>query len=209
MPVDEAARPLAGLMERYQPDVVVTYDDFGFYGHPDHIQAHRITLAALDMTGLPAKLYCPTVRRSALPLFAERMEQAGLEPPSFDVDRFGSPDEDMAASIDCREQATAKLDALAAHASQQDNIFFLRIPLADFTEMFGREEFIRLRDPTNSPTPEARPVHGPARHLSGLLPELAGRRRAGSRGPRPEQDKPGVHRRATTNCPCAAADYVR
>ena len=87
------------------------------------------------------------MRRSALPLFGERMEQAGLEPPSFDVDRFGSPDEDVAASIDCREHATAKLDALAAHASQQDNIFFLRIPLADFTEMFGREEFIRLRDP--------------------------------------------------------------
>jgi hypothetical protein len=60
----------------------------------------------------------------------------------------------VAASIDCREHATAKLDALAAHASQQDNIFFLRIPRPDFTEMFGREEFIRLRDPTNGPTPE-------------------------------------------------------
>jgi LmbE family N-acetylglucosaminyl deacetylase len=154
MAVDEAARPLAGLMQRYQPQVVVTYDDFGFYGHPDHIQAHRITLAALDMTGLPAKLYCPTVRRSALPLFAERMERAGLEPPSFDDERFGVPDEDVAASIDCREHATAKLEALAAHASQKDNIFFLRLPLPDFTEMFGREEFIRLRDPTDSPVPE-------------------------------------------------------
>ena len=158
--------PARHLMERYRPDVVVTYDDFGFYGHPDHIQAHRITLAALDITGLPAKLYCPTVRRSALPLFAERMEQAGLEPPSFDLDRFGSPDEDVAASIDCREYATAKLDALAAHASQQDNIFFLRIPLPDFTEMFGREEFIRLRDPTNSAHTRGRPVHGPPRHLN-------------------------------------------
>ena len=154
MPVDEAARPLVGLMEHYRPDVVVTYDDFGFYGHPDHIQAHRITLAALDVTGLAAKLYFPTVRRSSLPLFAKRMEQAGLEAPSFDAERFGSPDEDVAASIDCREYATAKRDALAAHASQQDNIFFLRIPMPDFTEMFGREEFVRWRDPTNSLTPE-------------------------------------------------------
>ena len=65
MPVAEAAAPLVELMRRYEPDVVVTYDDFGFYGHPDHIQAHRITLAALEITGLPAKLYFPTIRRSS------------------------------------------------------------------------------------------------------------------------------------------------
>jgi LmbE family N-acetylglucosaminyl deacetylase len=145
VPVAAAADRLAPVIERYQPDVVVTYDDYGFYGHPDHIQAHRVTLAALDLIGLETKLYCPTVRRSRLPTFVDRMSRAGLEPPSFDPDRFGSPDEHIAASIDCTEYAAAKLAALRAHGSQQENIFFLRLPFTDFTEMFGTEEFIRLR----------------------------------------------------------------
>jgi LmbE family N-acetylglucosaminyl deacetylase len=154
LPVESAAAPLAALLERYQPQVVVTYDDYGFYGHPDHIQAHRITVAALDMTGLPAKLYFPTVRRSRLGQFREKMTEVGVELPPIDEDRFGSPDADVAASIDCRDQAGAKFAALAAHASQQDNIFFLRLSMEDFTEMFGTEEFIRPRDPTGTPTPE-------------------------------------------------------
>src|SRR5471030_1755916 len=54
-PVDDAAARLGELMQRYQPDVVVTYDENGFYGHPDHIQANRVTMAAVAATGLPAK----------------------------------------------------------------------------------------------------------------------------------------------------------
>lgn len=144
MAVDEAAKPLVELMERYQPDVVVTYDDFGFYGHPDHIQAHRITLAALEQSGSQAKVYFPTVRRSALATFGDKLREAGVELPEMDAD-FGSPDEDIAASIDCTEHAQAKFAALAAHASQQENIFFLRLPMEYFTEAFGIEEFLRHR----------------------------------------------------------------
>src|SRR3954451_3717984 len=59
-PVDEAATRLAELIRRYQPDVVVTYDDNGFYGHPDHIQANRITMAAVALTDTPAKVYWST-----------------------------------------------------------------------------------------------------------------------------------------------------
>ena len=46
-PVEEPAQRLAELMDRYEPQVVVTYDENGFYGHPDHIQANRVTHAAL------------------------------------------------------------------------------------------------------------------------------------------------------------------
>jgi LmbE family N-acetylglucosaminyl deacetylase len=145
VPVEQAAVPLAALMERYRPQVVVTYDDYGFYGHPDHIQAHRITVAALDRSGSPARLYCPTFRRSGMGRFAERMVEAGMEAPEMDQDRFGSPDEDIAATVDCRAYAGAKRDALRAHASQQDNMFFLRLPDDVFTDMFGTEEFLRLR----------------------------------------------------------------
>ena len=155
VPVETAAGRLAGLMERYRPQVVVTYDSYGFYGHPDHIQAHRITVAALDRTGLPAKLYCPTIRRSRLAAFGEHAGDAGVELPDVDQSQFGSPDEDIAATVDCRSWVDAKRAALAAHASQSDNIFFLRLSDAVFTEMFGTEEFIRLRDPTGTPTPES------------------------------------------------------
>ena len=154
-PVDEAAAPLVELMRRYQPDVVITYDDFGFYGHPDHIQAHRITMAALEATGSAAKVYFPTFRRSALPAFRERLEQAGVELPDIDESEFGSPDEDIHASIDCREHASAKRAALAAHLSQQENIFFLRIPMDDFAEAFGIEEFTRFRPEGDASSPES------------------------------------------------------
>jgi LmbE family N-acetylglucosaminyl deacetylase len=153
LPVDTAAVPLVALIERYQPQVVVTYDDFGFYGHPDHIQAHRITVAALDTAGSPAKLYFPTVRRSVLPAFRERMIEMGMEPPDFDEERFGAPDDQIAASIDCRAYADAKRAALTAHASQQDNLFFLRFPPSAFVEIFGIEEFVRAR-PSEGPMPE-------------------------------------------------------
>ena len=145
-PVQEAAKPLIALIERYQPDVIVTYDDFGFYGHPDHIQAHRITLAALDATASPAKLYFSAIRRSALDQFRERLGELGVElPPDDGESSFGSPDEAIGAEIDCRDQTQQKFDSLAAHVSQAENIFFLKLPMPVFTEMFGVESFVRER----------------------------------------------------------------
>ena len=55
------ARRLASSWSCYRPQVVVTYDSNGFYGHPDHIQAHRITLAALEATPVADKLYYPAI----------------------------------------------------------------------------------------------------------------------------------------------------
>jgi LmbE family N-acetylglucosaminyl deacetylase len=146
VPVPTGAAALAPLIQRYEPQVVVTYDPYGFYGHPDHIQAHRITVAALDTLGSSARLYYPTIRRSRLGAFRARLAEAGVEPPEVDESEFGSPDEDVAATVDCRDQAAAKRDALAAHKSQMDNLFFLQFGLDDFTEMFGREDFVWGRE---------------------------------------------------------------
>jgi len=145
MDVEDAAKPLVALMEKYEPDVVVTYDDYGFYGHPDHIQAHRITMAALEATGSRAKVYFPTFRRSSLAGFREQLASAGIEMPDIDESSFGVPDEAVGATIDCRTHAQAKRDALAAHVSQSENIFFLQLPMEVFTEGFGIEEFVRWR----------------------------------------------------------------
>ena len=56
-PLEEATGRVAALMERHRPEVVITYDDRGLYGHPDHIQAHRATIAAAERTGIPQKIY--------------------------------------------------------------------------------------------------------------------------------------------------------
>jgi LmbE family N-acetylglucosaminyl deacetylase len=154
MDVAEAARPLLALLHRFRPQVVVTYDEKGFYGHPDHIQAHRITVAALDAAGSDARLYYPQLRRSRLGGFRDRMVELGVEPPQIDEGEFGVPDEMIAASVDCRAFAAQKRAALAAHASQHENLFFLRFPEAVFAEVFGVEEFVRARP---AATPGARP----------------------------------------------------
>ena len=61
-PVFEAADKLARLFETYRPDVVVTYNEDGAYNHPDHIQASRVTMAAVERTGIPKKVYLSAMR---------------------------------------------------------------------------------------------------------------------------------------------------
>jgi LmbE family N-acetylglucosaminyl deacetylase len=155
LPVDVAAEPLAELMRLFRPQVVVTYDDFGFYGHPDHIQAHRITVAALEKTQLPSRLYFPAIRRSAFGAFGKRLAEVGIEPPEIDEDsRFGSADEEIAATIDCHRQISQKREALMAHASQRENIPFLKMSLDVFDEFFGTEEYTRWQGPSSHLTPQ-------------------------------------------------------
>jgi LmbE family N-acetylglucosaminyl deacetylase len=155
-PVADAADRLGKLMEEYQPDVVVTYDANGFYGHPDHIQAHRITVAAVEATGIAKKLYFPVIPKSAMESFAETLRSAGVEPPREATDSidFGTPDDQIAAYIDCSAVVETKFRALEAHSSQTDNTFFLQLGLEKFTNMFAVEAFVRAYDTTDAPTPE-------------------------------------------------------
>jgi N-acetyl-1-D-myo-inositol-2-amino-2-deoxy-alpha-D-glucopyranoside deacetylase len=87
---EEAAARLTGLLRKYCPDVVATYDQNGGYGHPDHIQAHRITVRAMDLVADPAfrpelgapwqpkKLYYTALSRSRLMKFADQVETLGI-----------------------------------------------------------------------------------------------------------------------------------
>jgi len=161
MSVDEAAAPLAALLARYRPQVVVTYDDNGFYGHPDHIQAHRITRTAIALTGdVVEKLYYPAIPYSVLGRFAEALQEAGIEMPEQEEREegvppdFGVPDERIAATVDCSDFADAKFRALAAHGSQTDSSFFLRLKRETFDSMFGTERYVREFDRTGSTVPE-------------------------------------------------------
>lgn len=122
--MDEAASRLAELMLRYQPDVVVTYDENGFYGHPDHIQANRITAAALSLTGMASKVYWTTAPRSTMKQFGEIMREFGADWEEPDPSEAGAgpeiglPDEEITTWVDTTEFGSQKFDALAAHASQ-------------------------------------------------------------------------------------------
>jgi LmbE family N-acetylglucosaminyl deacetylase len=155
-PVAEAAHRLADLMVQYQPQVVVTYDENGFYGHPDHIQANRVTHAAMAECGIPAKLYYTAVPRSMLRSFSETLAAAGIETP-MEVEEnpdFGTPDELITTDIDCTAVAGRKFASLEAHASQSENIFFLQMGEELFSAIMGHEQFVRAVDSTNAPTPE-------------------------------------------------------
>jgi LmbE family N-acetylglucosaminyl deacetylase len=158
-PVPEASARLAELIRHYQPDVVVTYDENGFYGHPDHIQAHRITMAAVAATGVPAKVYWTTFPRSQMDEFARVARENGADWDEVDEDPdavvIGLPDDEVTTWVDIKEFGQQKFDSLAAHASQTDNIFFLKMGPAALTELMGIETFVRVHDTTGAPLPEA------------------------------------------------------
>lgn len=162
-PVEQAAGRLAELMRHHRPDVVVTYDAFGFYGHPDHIQAHRITMAALELLDgpdRPAKVYWTTVPHSQLAEFGRVARELGVEwdEPEDDTGsdpvQIGLPDAEVTTWVDTRSFGAQKFDALAAHASQEENIVFLRMGRELFTELMGTETFVRVRDATGAAVPE-------------------------------------------------------
>jgi len=153
VPLDQAADRLAALMERYRPDVVVTYDENGGYGHPDHIKAHLITVAAIDRSGVPAKFYHTAISRSRVAELFDYLSATGADIGDFELpEDFGTPDEIITTVVDVSAQVDRKHKALEAHASQGENIFMLRLPDEGRQRAFGEEAFVRQF--SKVPTPE-------------------------------------------------------
>ena len=160
-PVDEAAGKLVEIFERYRPDVVVTYDDRGFYGHPDHIQTHRVTMRAVERTDIPRKVYETAVGFGDIRRMYERMQELGVsidEETQRDFDpehpSIGVPDEQITTRVDVSDYLGAKRDAIKAHASQTENAWFVAIPEDMLRKFFSEEAFVRRIDRTGAPTPE-------------------------------------------------------
>ena len=167
IPIEQSAKRLIELFELYRPHVVVTYDDRGGYGHPDHVMAHRITVAAVEATGIPDKLYFTARSRSSMARFREMLAERGVEPPppppvSQPVDGqpaqpprpLGTPDEDITTTIDATEFLDRKLAALAAHASQTAQSPTLRFEEI-FRTVWADETFVRAVDKTGASLPES------------------------------------------------------
>src|SRR3954454_11391481 len=125
----EAVGALVAIMRELRPHVVVTYDAKGGYGHPDHIHAHEVTMAAVTASGgddypgerwnVP-KVYWCVLSKSAM---AEGLQDLGDAPPewvrvSIDDVPFGYPDDAIDAVMDVPDQLPAKVASLRAHATQ-------------------------------------------------------------------------------------------
>jgi N-acetyl-1-D-myo-inositol-2-amino-2-deoxy-alpha-D-glucopyranoside deacetylase len=140
----EAADHLVEVIREVRPQVMVTYDQFGNYGHPDHIQAHRVAMYAAQLAAVPsyrrelgepwdiAKIYWGAMAESRMRAGLKALREAGDTTtfegmdPDGELGPFVTPDEDLAAAVDGAEFVDRKMAALAAHATQitTDGPFF-------------------------------------------------------------------------------------
>ncbi|HEV3187751.1 MAG TPA: PIG-L family deacetylase [Acidimicrobiales bacterium] len=163
-PVDEAAKRLAEVLLEERPQVVMTYNAYGFYGHPDHIQAHRVTMAALELLDYEPTLYFNAIPNSVMAIMGARWEQEerekraadeakGIvrppEPEESEEDRvqMGTPDELVDVAVDVSSANDAKFDALAAHHSQIAESFWMKMGREQFKEAMRTEWFVRVTNP--------------------------------------------------------------
>jgi N-acetyl-1-D-myo-inositol-2-amino-2-deoxy-alpha-D-glucopyranoside deacetylase len=114
--VEEAAAELAKIIDEVAADVIVTYDANGFYGHPDHIQAHRVAWRANQLTGATANFYATAMPRSVLAAAVELPDDSWFV-RSTDLS-VSAGDESVTTEIDATSYLPAKLAAMKAHETQ-------------------------------------------------------------------------------------------
>jgi LmbE family N-acetylglucosaminyl deacetylase len=159
IPVETVADRIGGLITKYQPQVLVTYDDQGAYQHPDHVHASLAAQAAANATEIPAKVYLSTMRGSTWRKIWDALRAAGEDVPQWEEDEDRSQralesEERITTTIDIRSVLDRKRDALFAHGSQINDSWFSKIPQEVSEAAFGYEYFIRVADSTGAPLPE-------------------------------------------------------
>jgi N-acetyl-1-D-myo-inositol-2-amino-2-deoxy-alpha-D-glucopyranoside deacetylase len=140
----EAADHLVEIIREVRPQVLVTYDQFGGYGHPDHIQAHRVAMYAAQLAAVPsyrldlgepwdiAKIYWGAMSESRMRAGLRALRDSG-DTTSFEgmdpdgpLPHFVTPDENLAAAVDAQDFVEKKMAALRAYPTQitTDGPFF-------------------------------------------------------------------------------------
>jgi LmbE family N-acetylglucosaminyl deacetylase len=158
--VEEAASRLATVLRDVGADVLTVYDDHGLYGHPDHIQVHRVGCRAEELVRdrLPGlRVVESTMNRDELRRGIELARELGIDElgPEGDGDEFdpdgpmddgnpmGTPEAELTLGVDVTAYVDHKRASIAAHRSQvSDSSFFLQMPPEMFAQAFGREWFI-------------------------------------------------------------------
>ena len=123
--LDESANELVKVILEIKPQVLITYDEFGGYGHPDHIKAHRVAMRAAEIAETKGwkieKIYWNTMPRSVIQMGIEKMKEVGSDffgAESADDLPFAKPDELVTTVVHASEFVQQKLDAMKAHATQ-------------------------------------------------------------------------------------------
>ena len=121
--LDTAAAELVKIIEEVKPHVLITYDENGGYGHPDHIQAHRVAMRAAELspTWRIQKIYWNATPKSVIAQGIEKMKEIGSDffgAESIDDIPFAKDDELVTTAIDGNGYVEAKMDAMRAHATQ-------------------------------------------------------------------------------------------
>ena len=141
----EAADRLAALLTEEGADVLTVYDDHGGYGHPDHIQVHRVGLRAAELAGVPVVAQS-TFPREVLVARIMEMVPEGSEPPRIDTATFGKPAAEITHRVEAAAHAGAKRASMRAHRSQMgDAHFMLAMPDDVFAASMGTEHYL-VRD---------------------------------------------------------------
>jgi N-acetyl-1-D-myo-inositol-2-amino-2-deoxy-alpha-D-glucopyranoside deacetylase len=168
----EAATLLVEVIREVRPQVLVTYDQFGGYGHPDHIQAHRVAMYGAQLAAAPsyrrdlgeawdiAKIYWGGISEGRMREGLRAMREAGETTMFEGMDPDGPlppmfvPDADITTEVDAGEYGERKLAALAAHRTQitTDGPFFA-LSNNQGSQAMGLEQF-RLVKGTLGPTGE-------------------------------------------------------
>ena len=156
----EAADHLVAVIREVQPQVLVTYDQFGGYGHPDHIQAHRVAMYAAQLAAVPSyrkelgepwevtKIYWTAMSESRMRASLRALRAAGDTTtfegmdPDGPMPPFATADENLAAAIDGSAYLEQKMDALRAYPTQitVDGPFFA-LSNNEGNQMWGVEFF--------------------------------------------------------------------
>jgi N-acetyl-1-D-myo-inositol-2-amino-2-deoxy-alpha-D-glucopyranoside deacetylase len=175
--LEEAARQCLEIMREVRPQVLITYDENGFYGHPDHIQAHRVAMRAAELAEAegfgPEKIYWTAMPLSVLEGGMQAFK--GMDDNPFaDVENvedlpFGHPDDEIAARIDGTDFFERKVAAMRAHATQIPDNSWLYGIAGDFGgEFMGIEYFALAKG-------ERGEVSGPHKWEDDLFSNVVGR----------------------------------
>jgi LmbE family N-acetylglucosaminyl deacetylase len=147
--VDQAAGDLAAVLDEVEADVLVIYDEHGGYGHPDHVQVHRVGMRAAEQAATPV-VYMATMNRDFFRTLASEVTVEWQPPAEVleGMETMGEPASRLTTEVDVTRWIDRKRGAMRAHASQiSETSFFLSMPDDVFAVVWGREWYIRVRPP--------------------------------------------------------------
>jgi mycothiol S-conjugate amidase len=158
MSAETVVGQLVQIIRQIQPQVIITFDPRGGYGHPDHIAIHQHTVAAFHVAGdaahypetepvwQPARLFYTVFPRSIFRTMRDELAASGVDTSQFaqmEESGAGWPDDQIHATLDVSGTIAAKWRALNSHRTQfgPENIL-RRIPEEKAQQMMSREHFV-------------------------------------------------------------------